>query len=172
MRPFSSKAPRSIPMVAIAAAVVACSHAQPAPAPAPEATQVAQSAPPAAAEPEAKMTPVSIYFGLDSADLGADARAALTKFTSQVQSRSDLELRIEGNCDERGSREYNLALGQRRADAAKDYLVFLGIPASRITTLSNGKEKPRASGHHEQAWKKNRRDDLIPMMQAVGQASR
>src|SRR2546422_301333 len=84
-------------------------------------------------------------------------------------------IRIEGNCDERGSREYNLALGQRRADAAKKYLTDLGLAADRITTISYGKERPRAPGHDEEAWKENRRDDLVPSSQtrnAVSQDSR
>jgi peptidoglycan-associated lipoprotein len=68
---------------------------------------------------------------------------------------------VEGNCDERGTVEYNLALGQRRADAAKNYLVSLGIPADRLKTISFGKSKPFDPGHDEAAWAKNRRDHFV-----------
>jgi peptidoglycan-associated lipoprotein len=78
-------------------------------------------------------------------------------------------VRIEGNCDERGTADYNLALGQHRADAAKMYLEALGLDASRIVTVSNGEEKPRELGHDERAWKENRRADLIPTNVAVSQ---
>ncbi|HYV65852.1 MAG TPA: OmpA family protein [Myxococcales bacterium] len=175
MRSFSSETARFIPMVVAASALVACSHSQPAP----EAPPVAQSASPAAAPAPEKAPPpavgpiasVSIYFGVNSTELDEGARMALTRLASQAQSQPHVDLRIEGNCDERGSRVFNLALGKRRAEAAKDYLVFLGVDASRITAVSNGKDKPRARGHGEQVWKKNRRDDLMPAPRAVAQAS-
>jgi peptidoglycan-associated lipoprotein len=85
-----------------------------------------------------------------------------------MQKRADLHVRIEGNCDERGTGEYNLALGQRRAEAAKKYLLNLGLAGSRITAISNGKEKPRNPGHDEAAWQENRRDDLLPSNSSVG----
>ena len=72
-----------------------------------------------------------------------------------------MNLRIEGNCDERGSREYNLALGQRRADSVKRALTLLGVPADQIQTVSYGSEKPKATSHDEQAYAENRRSDLI-----------
>ena len=86
----------------------------------------------------------------------------LQSFFDQAQKRPDQDIRIEGNCDERGTREYNLALGQRRADAARKYLENLGLDGSRINAISNGKERLRASGHDEASWKENRRDDLTP----------
>ena len=131
--------------------------AQPAPAPAP-------APPPREAPPEAPpaVAAASIYFDYDSSTLSDDSRSKLQSFFAAVQNRSDLRVRIEGNCDERGTAEYNLALGQRRADAAKRYLADLGFPGSRITTISNGKEKPRARGEDEAAWHENRRDDLLP----------
>ena len=70
-------------------------------------------------------------------------------------------IRVEGNCDERGSREYNLALGQRRADSLRKAMVLLGVSDKRIETISWGEEKPRALGHDEAAWAQNRRDDII-----------
>jgi peptidoglycan-associated lipoprotein len=111
----------------------------------------------------------SIYFAYDSSTISPEARTTLQAFSDALQKRPALHVRIEGNCDERGTVEYNLALGQRRADAAKKYLVNLGLAASRITAISNGKEKPRASGHDERAWQENRRDDLLPSNNALGQ---
>ena len=72
----------------------------------------------------------------------------------------ELKVRIEGNADERGSGQYNLALGQRRADSAKKYLDNLGVKTEQITAISFGSEKPKATGHDEEAWKQNRRDDV------------
>ena len=178
-----SEASRSIPVLAVAAALTACSHSQPAPTPAPEPTPVAQPAPPPppasppvapapSPPPPVQVAAISIYFAFNSAELGEEAKTSLTAFSGAAQSRPDLDLRIEGNCDERGTTEYNLALAQRRADAAKDYLVRLGVPASRIATVSNGKEKPRALGHDSQSWRENRRDDLMPVAQTAAQASR
>ena len=77
-----------------------------------------------------------------------------------LTAHPDLKVRIEGNCDERGSGQYNLALGQRRADAAKKYLATLGVQSPQITAISFGAEKPKATGHDEDAWKQNRRDDV------------
>src|SRR5262249_22834800 len=134
MRSFSSERARFIPMVVAAAGLIRCSHSQPAPS-APEAAPVAQSASPAAAPaaekapppPVVPIAPVSVYFGVNSADLDEAARVALTRLSSQARSQPHVDLRIEGNCDDRGSRAYNLALGKRRADAAKAYLGFLGL---------------------------------------------
>ena len=167
-------------LAAVALAVVACSHAQQPPPPAPpqqvaEATPPPQAPAPAPAEPPARavvVEPASIYFDFDSSDLSPQARATLQTFSDQAQKRPDQNLRVEGNCDERGSREYNLALGQRRAEAAKTYLVNLGLAATRIAAVSNGEERPRAPGHDDAAWSENRRDDLMPATSAVSQASR
>ena len=107
------------------------------------------------------VAPVSIYFDFDSSTISDEGRSKLQSFYEAAR-RSDLRVRIEGNCDERGTAEYNLALGQRRADAAKKYLMNLGMDGSRIQTVSNGKEKPRARGHDEDGWRENRRDDVQP----------
>jgi len=160
--------------------VVACSHAQPAPPPA-AAENVSQPAPAPAPEPVA--TPVapppdiaaaSVYFDYDSSDLTPATRDVLQALFQQAQKQPDRDIRVEGNCDERGTREYNLALGQRRADAARQYLVNLGLDGSRITTISYGKERPRVLGDDEAAWTENRRDDLVPVWsesREVSQAS-
>jgi len=102
----------------------------------------------------------TIYFDFDKSDLRADAREGLQANASYLKGNSSVQITIEGNCDERGSNEYNLALGKRRADAAYKYLVDLGVESSRMTTVSYGEEKPAVEGHNELAWAKNRRDDF------------
>ncbi|HYV65183.1 MAG TPA: OmpA family protein [Myxococcales bacterium] len=179
MGSFQSGKTRFISVMAVTLALAACASSQPAPTPAAETKPVAQPTPPPPAPapapvetpppPLAQPEPVSVYFAFDSSEISGDARSVLMKGAGQAQTRRDLDLRIEGNCDERGTTEYNLALGQRRADAAKNYLVNLGVDGSRITTVSNGKEKPRAPGHDEQSWAENRRADVIPTTRAVGQ---
>jgi peptidoglycan-associated lipoprotein len=103
----------------------------------------------------------TIYFDFDSYNLSASARASLVKDAESLKKDAVDKVRIEGNCDERGSDEYNLALGERRAKAAMQYLVTMGIPADRLTFISYGKEKPVDSGHDDAAWAKNRRDDFV-----------
>ncbi len=98
-----------------------------------------------------------VFFGFDSADLSAEARTALEKQAAWMKKFGGVRVVIEGHCDERGTREYNLALGERRANATKDYLVALGINPARIKTISYGKERPAALGHNEAAWAQNRR---------------
>jgi peptidoglycan-associated lipoprotein len=102
----------------------------------------------------------TIYFDFDRSDLRADAREGLQANASYLKGNSGVQVTIEGNCDERGSNEYNLALGKRRAEAAYKYLVDLGVESSRMTTVSYGEEKPAAEGHNELAWAKNRRDEF------------
>lgn len=102
-----------------------------------------------------------IYFDFDSARMSDAARTTLTKNAAALKKDSALKVRIEGNCDERGSAEYNLALGEKRAEAAKKYLVTMGIAAKRLSVISYGKEKPVDPGHDEAAWAKNRRDEFI-----------
>lgn len=102
-----------------------------------------------------------IYFNFDSSDLSEDSRNLLTRNAEYLSKQSSVKIRIEGNCDERGSDDYNMALGERRAKAAKDYLVNLGIASERISTISYGEEKPVEAGHDEAAWAKNRRDEFV-----------
>ena len=102
-----------------------------------------------------------IYFNFDSSDLSEAARAALSKDADLLAKQPSVKLRIEGNCDERGSDEYNLALGERRAKAARDYLVNLGVQPERLSIISYGVEKPADPGHDEAAWAKNRRDEFV-----------
>jgi peptidoglycan-associated lipoprotein len=101
-----------------------------------------------------------IFFDYDKADLKPEAQTILEKKAKFLQSNGSYSLTIEGNCDERGTNEYNLALGERRADAAKKFLASLGVAESRITTISYGEEKPVDSGRDETSWAKNRRDEF------------
>ncbi|MDX1580314.1 MAG: peptidoglycan-associated lipoprotein Pal [Alphaproteobacteria bacterium] len=98
-----------------------------------------------------------IYFGYDRYDLSGQARDTLEAQAQWLKENPGLDVVIEGHCDERGTREYNLALGARRAAAAKNYLVALGINSDRIRTISYGKERPIALGSNPTAWAKNRR---------------
>jgi peptidoglycan-associated lipoprotein len=161
--------------------LLACAHAKP---PEEAAVQkqpepVAQPAPPPAVEKPApapkqaetvakQYVPVvdaNLYFAFDKSDLTSQARNDLQ--TIAEKAKSGARIRIEGNCDERGTSEYNIGLGQRRADAAKKYLVNLGVPAESILTISYGKERPKALGHDAESWRENRRDDLFVQPSAV-----
>jgi peptidoglycan-associated lipoprotein len=101
------------------------------------------------------------YFGYDEAALGADAQAALTASANWLKTHPSYNLLIEGHCDERGTEQYNLALGDRRANTAKQFLMTLGVDAGRMRTVSYGEERPFDPGHDESAWAKNRRDHLV-----------
>jgi peptidoglycan-associated lipoprotein len=99
----------------------------------------------------------SVYFAFDSATLTAEARPTLEHDAQCVANEKVAALRVEGSCDERGTAEYNMHLGQRRADAVKRYLVNLGVPDMGVSTISFGKEKPVCMEHDESCWQKNRR---------------
>lgn len=103
----------------------------------------------------------SIYFDFDKAVIKDDAKATLDKHAQWMKFNTVATVVIEGHCDERGTAEYNLALGQRRADAAAKYLTSLGVSKDRLKTISYGKEKPVDTGHNEAAWSKNRRDEFV-----------
>jgi peptidoglycan-associated lipoprotein len=101
------------------------------------------------------------YFDFNKADIRPDARAALSKTADFLKNYPQIKATIEGHCDERGSTEYNLALGDRRANAVKQYLVSLGISADRLSTVSFGKEKPFCTEHDESCWQQNRRGHFV-----------
>jgi len=103
------------------------------------------------------------YFDYDKADIRADAREALQHTANFLKGYPNARVTVEGHCDERGSTEYNLALGQRRANAVKDYLVSLGLPADHILTTSWGKEKPFCTESSETCWQQNRRGHFVPV---------
>jgi len=102
------------------------------------------------------------FFDYDKADIRADAKQALEQDADFLKKYPEARIVVEGHCDERGSTEYNLALGDRRANAVKQYLVNLGIPASNISTVSYGKEKPFCTESTESCWQQNRRGHLTP----------
>jgi peptidoglycan-associated lipoprotein len=102
-----------------------------------------------------------IYFDFDSSTLTESARGTLAKNVDLLKKETSPKIRIEGNCDESGSAEYNLALGERRAKSAQQYLVALGVKPDRLSTVSYGKEKPAIQGSSESAGTKNRRDEFV-----------
>lgn len=161
-------------------AVAACSTPAP-PAPPPPPPAKAPEAPPPPPPPppppapvapaesamqqfermRAGVTDTSVYFDYDRSEIKPDQTAAITDNAKVATTFSNDYVTLQGNCDERGSREYNVALGQRRADAVRQRLVLLGVPESHIETISFGKEKPRAQCHNETCWKENRRADFV-----------
>ena len=103
----------------------------------------------------------SVYFDFDSSEIKDQYKPLIEAHGKYLGGTRAARMTIQGNCDERGSREYNLALGQRRADAVKKVMLLLGANDSQIETVSFGKEKPKNAGHDEAAWAENRRDDIV-----------
>jgi peptidoglycan-associated lipoprotein len=99
----------------------------------------------------------TIYFGTDEYQIDAQSQATLAAQARWMLANPNVRASIEGHADERGTREYNIALGERRANASRDYLIAQGVPANRLLTVSWGKERPVATGSNEQAWAQNRR---------------
>ncbi|MBI1862103.1 MAG: peptidoglycan-associated lipoprotein Pal [Deltaproteobacteria bacterium] len=97
------------------------------------------------------------YFDYDSYSLRADAREALKANAAWLKRNKGVKVQVEGHCDERGTTEYNLALGERRANAARDFLTRLGVPKARLSVISYGEERPADPGHNDSAWSMNRR---------------
>ena len=116
-----------------------------------------RSTPPEFSSPD--IVPDRVFFDFDSSILSGEGQETLHKQATYLR-RKGLSATIEGHCDERGTREYNIALGERRAAAAKNYLVSLGVPASHLQTISYGKERPAVTGSDEAAWAQNRRADI------------
>jgi peptidoglycan-associated lipoprotein len=102
-----------------------------------------------------------VYFDFDKSDLRDEARSRLARNADWLKAHTEFEVTIEGHCDERGTNEYNLALGERRAAAAKDYLSSLGVGASRLRTLSYGEERPQCMDQGESCWSRNRRAHFV-----------
>ncbi len=102
-----------------------------------------------------------VFFDFDRSAIRDDQKNPLTEDVSWLKSHPNAKVTLEGHCDERGTAEYNLGLGERRAKSVKDYLVAAGIPANRIATISYGKERPFVLGHDESAWKWNRRGHFV-----------
>lgn len=166
---------RWIPLGLLLAA--ACAHEQQAASPSNPAPVVAEAPPvqPAPPAPPPKKNddeltrlisqPIS-HFDFDKALLTSEDRRELQVLASALKSNSTSRIQIAGNCDERGTEEYNLLLGQKRAEVAKKYLTQLGIAPARLDTISYGKNRPLETGHNEQAWAANRRDDASLLSQA------
>ena len=147
------EAPPTVPSTPPVPGNTAPSNPTPAPPPAPPA-------PAPATTPSSTISLQPAFFDYDSDALRDDARAALDQDAKMLRENASVSITVEGHCDERGTVEYNQALGERRAKAAKDYLVAAGISDSRIKTISYGKERPFADGHDETAWQQNRRAQL------------
>lgn len=153
-------------------AIAGCSKKRVADLPPPPPTQTTPPAPPrqtaqgpvgnatvpgSRADMLAQVGTDTVLFVTDSSDIDSDAQVILTRQAGWLRRFPNVAVTLEGHCDERGTREYNLALGDRRANAAKNFLVNAGIPASRISVISYGKERPAAEGSDEASWAKNRR---------------
>jgi len=102
-----------------------------------------------------------VYFDFDKSDLRPDTREALNRYSTVLKANPELKVLIEGHCDERGTDEYNLALGERRAQRVREYLVDTGVPSNRLRTISYGEMRPKASGSNEAAWAQNRRAHFV-----------
>ena len=126
-----------------------------------EAAAQAEASRIAAAKAELGKVKPNVYFDFDKFDIKAQYQPTITAFANYLKADGKARLVIEGNADERGTTEYNLALGQKRSEAVKKALGVLGVPANRVEAISNGEEKPRAKGSSEAAWAENRRADLI-----------
>ena len=111
-------------------------------------------------DPSNPLSKRSIYYDFDAYNIKEEFQQVVEAHAKFLLEHKDMKVRVEGNCDERGSREYNLALGQRRADSVKRALTLLGVPNKQIETVSFGSEKPKAVGHDDDAWAENRRSDL------------
>ena len=112
-------------------------------------------------EEELKERLQNIYFDFDKYFLRSEAKETLAKNAEYLKANLSVKIKIEGHCDERGTVEYNLALGEKRARSAMEYLINLGIEPKRISIISYGKERPVDPGHNEEAWAKNRRDEFV-----------
>jgi len=111
-------------------------------------------------DPSSPLQSQTLYFDYDKASVRTAEQSKLDAVADYMKSHGEVAVRVEGNCDERGTEEYNRALGERRALAAREYLVRLGVSADRVDTISYGEDKPADSGHNESAWSKNRRDEF------------
>ena len=161
--------------IVLASLLVACASEKPkepeaAPAPAPAPVVEEAPAPAPAPEPVVEVDPLndpanilanrSVYFPFDVSAVQEPDKPIVMAHAKYLSEHPDRKVRVEGNCDERGSKEYNLGLGQRRADSVKQMLILGGAKASQIESVSYGEEKPHCTDHNEACWKQNRRSDI------------
>ncbi len=162
--------PNLLTLTALALAVAGCSST---PAEEPQTDSIVSSPVEAAPPVEETVTdpapvdeaPVTlsldaVYFDYDSYALNSDSRGALESIAQSLNSQPGVRIQIEGHCDERGSNEYNLALGEKRARAVEEYLISMGVDASRLSTISYGEERPAVEGMDESSWSRNRRAEF------------
>ncbi|HEX8788872.1 MAG TPA: peptidoglycan-associated lipoprotein Pal [Telluria sp.] len=168
---------KSVAFIVSAAAVLsACSSPKLNETPVVEKTPVAQAAPPAdnreikpvetqtvdpLNDPKGVLANRSVYFDFDSYSVRDDGKPVVENHSAYLTKHTDRKVLIQGNTDERGGTEYNLALGQKRAEAVRKAMAALGVSDSQMEAVSLGKEKPKASGHDESAWAENRRADIV-----------
>lgn len=174
-----NKTYRIVPALAAALLLAACGSTPKTDAPAP-VTQAPQATPPTAPtattppptttpsrvslvepQPGGVLSGRSVFFDYDSNVVKPEGQTLVQAHAKFMMENPTSRISLEGNTDERGSREYNLALGQRRADAVKQIMTVVGVPAARIETVSFGEEKPKSPGHDESAWSQNRRADIV-----------
>ncbi len=160
--------PAATPTVTLQASPTSVNKGESAGGSASATANVAVNAPPVVEPPKGptdeerwKAGVFDAYFDYDKADLRPDARAALSKTADFLKSNPGIKVTVEGHCDERGSTEYNLGLGVRRADSVKQYIVSLGVSADRVNTTSFGKEKPFCTESNEACWQQNRRGHFV-----------
>jgi peptidoglycan-associated lipoprotein len=156
-----------IGLIAVMVMAYGCGKKPPPPVEQPKAVDTTPAPPPPAPPPPPPPPPAApevkesdfliVYFDFDKSNIRTDQRMALDKNAEIMKNFPKVNIEVEGNCDERGTVEYNLALGDRRAQSVKKYLIDLGISADRIKTISYGKERPAVPGTGEEVWAKNRR---------------
>jgi peptidoglycan-associated lipoprotein len=160
----------SLLIVVLAVAFAACGGSKAVDEPPADITEapvvedpVEEPKPPVVVEPKEIPMPElgDVYYAFDKYELTSESKRALESNSSELKRATDVTIIIEGHCDERGTKSYNLALGEKRAKAARDYLVSLGVSSSRLTVVSYGKERPFDPGHNEAAWAKNRRAHFV-----------
>lgn len=148
-----------VPVIALGLTTLSCTSDEEAKPKDPVSTTQEEPVPPP--DDSARgFSPETVYFAFDDYTLNSEAQGKLSGMADFLKGNKKAVVNIEGHCDERGSIEYNLALGERRAQSVKNYLVRMGVDAARLPTVSYGEEKPAAEGHDESAWSRNRRAEF------------
>ena len=151
---------KKLAVVALAVGFVSVGCTEDEPAEEPVQPSVTEEPAPAPDMPSDNFVPETIFFAFDDYTLNMEAQSKLQALSDHMKASQNAVVQVEGHCDERGSIEYNLALGERRAQSVKNYLVQLGVDPARLSTISYGEEKPSMEGHDESAWSQNRRAEF------------